>query len=650
MALVKMWSSMQPFITWFQRVTAGMNWYRLAFIFLPAAIRGDIMYLSFFLPFLFGPILQRVVRTFVTLYDKTDNIKCVVKVPRAEYISFAYNAIGNTLLVWAFLAFCHWNKNDTRVLGNFYLSSFLVPMIRHAFPQTHRGPLKKGVPMWDSTWGDSLANVFIFTGLCAAWLVQGLDQLFLGFLFLLAIPTIQDKYWFKPTQHMYLVLLILACCMPFLSVGICSRFFPDRLESFPKAYYKVLCSLSNVKPRVKDYYAILGVDPEDDQKAIKRVFRKLSVELHPDKVGDDQEKLARFNEVREASDMLTKKRAEYDKSIENQEQDEMSPRCEMFMYMMHMWVVYALLDWVQVEESTEASKKALKTFIASDRADLGSRMNLDAIGLSDSDESAITALREISEKQEEYLPVVQGRVVATGTKEDIYIIRDLLTSHGVEIKQFPQVTGKIKGMQQQIVLLNNTGQRDLTTQSDIYTKWQISVEGIDIMSDEQRMVTATSTIVSHTYSEGRHIITCDPDLGTEFEMGTSKATLSPPKGTSGDKATATVGFHIYPALQQVMSVGDLMHDKYPKMPPLSETDDFYSGYKFEIWEGDTLLAQQRVHEYVAKSHTFVLKGALSLTGAKGKVEAGSQFVVFPDQLLPQLRDSITPRDVKKGGA
>lgn len=53
----------------------SINWYRLAFIFLPAAIRGDIMYLSFFLPFLFGPILQRVVRTFVTLYDKTDNIK-----------------------------------------------------------------------------------------------------------------------------------------------------------------------------------------------------------------------------------------------------------------------------------------------------------------------------------------------------------------------------------------------------------------------------------------------------------------------------------------------------------------------------------------------------------------------------------------------
>ena len=34
-------------------------------------------------------------------------------------------------------------------------------------------------------------------------------------------------------------------------------------------------------------------------------------------------------------------------------------------------------------------------------------MNLDAIGLSESDEAGITALKEISEKQEEYLPVVQ---------------------------------------------------------------------------------------------------------------------------------------------------------------------------------------------------------------------------------------------------
>jgi hypothetical protein len=49
------------------------------------------------------------------------------------------------------------------------------------------------------------------------------------------------------------------------------------------------------------------------------------------------------------------------------------------------------------------------------------------------------ALKEISEKQEDYLPVVQGRVVATGSKEDIFIIRELLSRHGVEIKPFPEV-------------------------------------------------------------------------------------------------------------------------------------------------------------------------------------------------------------------
>ena len=44
----------QPFIAWFQRVTHGWNWYRLAFLFIPAFIRGDLKFFSFYLPFIFG--------------------------------------------------------------------------------------------------------------------------------------------------------------------------------------------------------------------------------------------------------------------------------------------------------------------------------------------------------------------------------------------------------------------------------------------------------------------------------------------------------------------------------------------------------------------------------------------------------------------
>ena len=68
------------------------------------------------------------------------------------------------------------------------------------------------------------------------------------------------------------------------------------------------------------------------------------------------------------------------------------------------------------------------------------------------------ALKEISEKQEDYLPVVQGRVVATGSKEDIFIIRELLSRHGVEIKPFPEVLNTcFTGTQVQILTQTRCG-------------------------------------------------------------------------------------------------------------------------------------------------------------------------------------------------
>ena len=52
-----------------------------------------------------------------------------------------------------------------------------------------------------------------------------------------------------------------------------------------------------------------------------------------------------------------------------------------------------------------------------------------------------------------------------------------------------------------------------------------------------------------------------------------------------------MSFHVYPALQQVLSMGDVAEDSV-----LKEKDDFFYGHKLEIWDKDTLLAQRRVHE------------------------------------------------------
>ncbi|MEN9516957.1 MAG: hypothetical protein RLZZ159_823 [Actinomycetota bacterium] len=68
----------------------------------------------------------------------------------------------------------------------------------------------------------------------------------------------------------------------------------------------------------KDYYAILGVDKKADAATIKKTYRSLARELHPDKTKGDKKLEDRFKEVSEAYEILSddKKRAEYDQARE----------------------------------------------------------------------------------------------------------------------------------------------------------------------------------------------------------------------------------------------------------------------------------------------------------------------------------------------
>ena len=68
----------------------------------------------------------------------------------------------------------------------------------------------------------------------------------------------------------------------------------------------------------KDYYAILGVDKKADAATIKKTYRALARELHPDKTKGDKKLEDRFKEVSEAYEILSddKTRAEYDQARE----------------------------------------------------------------------------------------------------------------------------------------------------------------------------------------------------------------------------------------------------------------------------------------------------------------------------------------------
>lgn len=64
----------------------------------------------------------------------------------------------------------------------------------------------------------------------------------------------------------------------------------------------------------RDYYEVLGVSKSDDEKAIKKAYRRLAMKYHPDRNPDDEEAAEKFKEATEAYEVLTdsSKRAAYD--------------------------------------------------------------------------------------------------------------------------------------------------------------------------------------------------------------------------------------------------------------------------------------------------------------------------------------------------
>jgi curved DNA-binding protein CbpA len=64
---------------------------------------------------------------------------------------------------------------------------------------------------------------------------------------------------------------------------------------------------------VKDYYTLLKIEPNADLATIKKAYRKLAMQYHPDKTGNNQYTESYFREIQEAYLTLsdTRKREEY---------------------------------------------------------------------------------------------------------------------------------------------------------------------------------------------------------------------------------------------------------------------------------------------------------------------------------------------------
>jgi curved DNA-binding protein len=74
--------------------------------------------------------------------------------------------------------------------------------------------------------------------------------------------------------------------------------------------------------KYKDYYQILGVDRNASEKEIKRAYRRLARQFHPDVNPDDKQAEEKFKEINEAHEVLgdPEKRAKYDQLGANYQQ------------------------------------------------------------------------------------------------------------------------------------------------------------------------------------------------------------------------------------------------------------------------------------------------------------------------------------------
>src|SRR5690242_6234184 len=65
----------------------------------------------------------------------------------------------------------------------------------------------------------------------------------------------------------------------------------------------------------RDYYEVLGVDRSAQEQDLKKAYRKLALELHPDRNPGNHEAEEKFKEASEAFQVLSdpQKRAAYDR-------------------------------------------------------------------------------------------------------------------------------------------------------------------------------------------------------------------------------------------------------------------------------------------------------------------------------------------------
>lgn len=71
---------------------------------------------------------------------------------------------------------------------------------------------------------------------------------------------------------------------------------------------------------MESYYSVLGLTPAASEESLKKAYRSLAFDLHPDRNPDDPDAVAKFHEIAKAYEVLSdpEARRAYDRGVQKQ--------------------------------------------------------------------------------------------------------------------------------------------------------------------------------------------------------------------------------------------------------------------------------------------------------------------------------------------
>jgi hypothetical protein len=203
----------------------------------------------------------------------------------------------------------------------------------------------------------------VATGLVLSWYLEGISHIFLGFLFLQAVPQLSSYFVVKSEFVNYMFMLaVLLFSLPYVSIAIIHSLIPSWEQSIPQWFIHILAVVAHSPDRVQvDHYGALELESGASESAIRSQYRRLALKYHPDKVGTSPETVAKFQAIAAAAEALAKPKfkMEYDQLMQNQEFYMLIPRCYAWMMMMIFWVAQFLIDMMEMDGRREQARKNL---------------------------------------------------------------------------------------------------------------------------------------------------------------------------------------------------------------------------------------------------------------------------------------------------